>query len=96
MGNCVSGCSSAAVRVHCAFVAKYTCDPQILRPIGVALPAHGPSVIPAIGSLLIMVGSLVGVALNLFRLALTGVYSHTQLAAENLFLRKQLALYLAR
>jgi putative transposase len=43
-----------------------------------------------------MTGTVFGVVFDLLRLVLTGVHSHTQLAAENLFLRKQLALYVER
>jgi putative transposase len=36
------------------------------------------------------------IAADLLRLGLSGLRSHGQLAAENLFLRKQLALYMER
>ena len=43
-----------------------------------------------------MVRTLCGVLLDLVRLLSIGLQSHTRLAAENLFLRKQLALYVER
>jgi len=43
-----------------------------------------------------MAATVFGVVLDLLRLLLTGVHSHRRLAAENLFLRKQLALYVER
>ena len=43
-----------------------------------------------------MVRTVCGVLLDLVRLLSIGLQSHTRLAAENLFLRKQLALYVER
>jgi putative transposase len=43
-----------------------------------------------------MAATIVGVLLNVLQLVRTALYSHRPLAAENLFLRKQLALYIER
>ncbi len=43
-----------------------------------------------------IVRTVCGVLLDVVRLLSIGVQSHTQLAAENLFLSKQLALYVER
>ena len=43
-----------------------------------------------------MAGTAFGVVLDLLQLLRASVHSHARLAAENLFLRKQLALYVER